>query len=62
MNSDQFERWLRKQGMEIETKKGTGHKIVRNPTTGAKTDLPIHGGAKELKKGTMLGIKKRLGL
>lgn len=62
MNSDQLERWLRKQGMEIINKKGTGHKIAKNPLTGNKTEFPVHGGSKEIKKGTLLKIKKDLGL
>ena len=39
---------------------GGGHLVVR---LGDKmTDLPIHGGNKELKKGLIEGVKKRLGL
>ncbi|GHU04619.1 hypothetical protein FACS1894205_3150 [Alphaproteobacteria bacterium] len=62
MNSSQFERWLKREGMIVETKSGTGHKKVINPTTGAMTDLPIHGGNRELPTELVRGIKKRLGL
>ncbi|NBC34534.1 MAG: addiction module toxin, HicA family [Alphaproteobacteria bacterium] len=62
MNSSQFERWLRKQGMEIYNRKGTGHKEVRCPETGRKTMLPTHGGKQQLKKGLIEAVKKDLGL
>ena len=62
MNSDQFARWLKDQGIVITTKKGTGHKALFNPATGLITDLPTHGGSKQLPKGTVEGIKKKLGL
>jgi mRNA interferase HicA len=61
MNSNQFKAWLAKQGCTFETRKGGGgHLVVR---LGDKmTDLPMHGGNKELKKGLIEGVKKRLGL
>ena len=61
MNSNQFKAWLAKQGCTFETKKsGGGHLVVR---LGDKmTELPMHGGNKELKKGLIEGVKKRLGL
>lgn len=62
MNSDQFERWLRKQGIEVRTKKGGGHKFLINPANGKVSEIPTHGGRKQLKKGLMEGIKKDLGL
>lgn len=62
MNSDQLERWLRQQGMDIRSKGGTGHKLVINPKTGQRTDLPKHGGRKELGTGLVSKIKKSLGL
>lgn len=62
MNSDQFERYLRKRGIEVENKKGTGHKILTNPETGATTELPTHGGRKQLKTGTMKAIMEKLGV
>jgi predicted RNA binding protein YcfA (HicA-like mRNA interferase family) len=48
--------------MEIIDKSATGHKIVINPETGATTELPTHGGRKQLKSGTMNAILKALGL
>lgn len=59
MNSDQFRRHLAKQGCTFEPGKG-GHLIVRRE--GKRSILPQHGGAKQLKKGLMLGIKKDLGI
>jgi mRNA interferase HicA len=59
MNSDQFRRYLAKQGCTFETGKG-GHLVVRH---GDRVSvLPQHGGSKQLKKGLMLGIKKQLGI
>lgn len=62
MNSSQFERWLKKQGIEVATKKATGHKALRNPRNGAVSQLPTHGGQKQLGTGLMNKIKKDLGL
>jgi mRNA interferase HicA len=59
VNSDQFRRYLAKQGCTFEAGKG-GHLIVRRD--GKKSVLPQHGGKKQLKKGLMLGIKKDLGI
>ena len=59
MNSDQFRRYLAKQGCTFEPGKG-GHLIVRRGNK--RSILPQHGGAKQLKKGLMLGIKKDLGI
>lgn len=59
MNSDQFRRYLAKQGCTFEAGKG-GHLVVRR---GDRVSvLPQHGGSKQLKKGLMLGIKKQLGI
>jgi len=61
MNSAEFKRWLKKQGCTFETKRGGGgHIIVR--LGDRMTELPMHGGDKELKKGLVEGIKKQLGL
>jgi mRNA interferase HicA len=60
MNANQFKAWLGKQGCMFETKRGTGHIIVR--LGDKKTELPMHGGGKELGKGLVEHIKKRLGL
>lgn len=62
MNGDQFERWPRKQGIVIETKHGTGHKVVRNPGNGSKSVIPTHGGRKQLGTGLVQKILKDLGL
>lgn len=59
VNSDQFKRWLAKEGCLFEPGKG-GHLIVR---LGDKVAvLPQHGGRKQLKTGTVEAIKKQLGL
>ncbi|WP_366940656.1 type II toxin-antitoxin system HicA family toxin [uncultured Rhodospira sp.] len=62
MNADQFERWLRRQGIEVEPKGSSGHVILRNPSTGATSELPRHGGRKQLGKGLVRKIMKDLGL
>lgn len=61
MNSKQFKRWLTEQGCTFETKKsGSGHLIVRRGE--CKSELPMHGGNKELGKGLVEKIKKDLDL
>lgn len=61
MNSNQFKAWLRQQGCTLEAKPGgSGHLIVR--LGDRKTDLPMHGGSKELGTGLVKKIKKELGL
>ena len=63
MNASQFERWLRRNhGILSETKSGTGHRILRNPRNGLKTDLPVHGGRKQLRTGLMHKIMRELGI
>lgn len=61
MNANEFRRWLDKQGCTFETHKGgSGHLTVRR---GDKvSQLPMHGGNKELGKGLVSRIKKQLGL
>ncbi|QJD91825.1 type II toxin-antitoxin system HicA family toxin [Duganella dendranthematis] len=57
MKQSEFVRWLRQQGATFED--GTNHlKVYLN---GQKTILPRHP-AKELKTGTVEGIKKQLKL
>lgn len=57
MKQSEFKRWLAEQGCQF--KEGGNHtKIYLN---GKQTVMPRHP-SKELKKGTMLGIKKKLGL
>lgn len=61
MNSNQLKAWLRQQGCAFETKPGgSGHLLVRLGSR--KTDLPMHGGGKELGTGLVNKIKKDLGL
>jgi mRNA interferase HicA len=61
MTSQEFKRWLKKQGCTFETPRGgDGHIIVRRGTRIA--DLPIHGKQKELGTGLVHAIKKALGL
>lgn len=61
MNSSELRRWLRKQGCTFETHKGgSGHVTVKR---GDRTSqLPTHGGRKELPRGLVERIKKDLGL
>lgn len=61
MNSDQFRRYLAKQGCTFEASSGKGgHILVRRE--GRTSVLPTHGGAKQLGTGLMNKIKKDLGL
>lgn len=61
MNSGQFRRWLARQGCTFEAKKaGSGHLIVRRGER--KSELPMHGGKKQLGTGLIAKIKKDLGL
>jgi len=57
MNSNEFKRWLAKQGATFGTMKGAHLKVYLN---GKQAILPMH--STELKKGTVEGIKKQLGL
>jgi mRNA interferase HicA len=59
VNSDQFRRYLKKQGCTFEPGKG-GHLIVRRGEL--KSALPQHGGKKQLGTGLMKAIKKDLGI
>ena len=61
MTSAEMERWLKAQGCTIVSWRGKGgHKLVR--LGNKKTILPTHGKNHELPLGTVLGIKKALGL
>ncbi len=61
MNAQEFRKWLAGQGCTFETKKaGSGHIIVRRGDR--KSELPMHGGRKELGTGLVNAIKKQLGL
>lgn len=61
MNASELRRWLRKQGCTFETHKGgSGHLTIRR---GKRTSqLPMHGGNRELGSGLVRKIKKDLGL
>ena len=61
VNASELRRWLRKRGCTFEThKSGSGHVTVRR---GRRTSqLPIHGGRKELGPGLVGKIKKDLEL
>lgn len=60
MNSNQFKRWLKKQGCTFDESLGKGGHIAVYFKS-KKTILPMHG-KKELKKGLIEAIKKQLGL
>lgn len=61
MNAQELKKWLVAQGCSFETKKsGSGHLIVRFGDR--KSELPMHGGRKELGTGLVNAIKKQLGL
>lgn len=57
MNSNEFKRWLAKQGATFAPGKGSHLHVFLN---GRRSVLPMH--ATELKTGTVEGIKKQLGL
>jgi mRNA interferase HicA len=61
VNSSQFKRWLSERGCTFESKRaGSGHLIVR--LGDRKSELPMHGGSKQLGTGLIAKIKKDLGL
>ena len=61
MNANEFRRWLRRRGCTFHTHKGgSGHVTVR--LGDRTTQLPMHGGSKELGRGLVTKIKKDLGL
>lgn len=61
MNANEFRRWLAKQGCTFETHRGgSGHLTVR---LGDKvSQLPVHGGNRELGPKLVHRIKTQLGL
>ena len=61
MNASELRRWLTKRGCTFDTHKGgSGHMTVRR---GRRTSqLPMHGGRRELGKGLVAKIKKDLEL
>jgi mRNA interferase HicA len=61
MNASELRRWLAKQGCTFETHKGgSSHLTVR--LAGRTSQLPMHGGNKELGAGLVSKIKKDVGL
>ncbi|MEG6509470.1 type II toxin-antitoxin system HicA family toxin [Methyloligella sp. 2.7D] len=61
VNAQELKKWLAKQGCTFETKKGgSGHIVVRRGDR--KSELPMHGGRKELGTGLVNAIKRQLGL
>ena len=61
MNSREFQRWLAERGCTFQSKKsGSGHLIVRRGAR--KSELPLHGGKKELGAGLINKIKRDLEL
>jgi mRNA interferase HicA len=61
MNAKELQRYLAKQGARFETHPGgSGHVTVY--LNGKKSQLPMHGGGKELGTGLVNAIKKQLGL
>ena len=57
MNSKEFKRYLTQQGATFQAAKGSHDKVYLN---GKQSILPMHN--TDLKKGTLEGIKKQLGL
>jgi mRNA interferase HicA len=61
MNANERKRWLRRRGCTFEIHQGRGgHLTVRR--YGRKTQLPMHGGKRELGTGLVNKIKRDLGL
>jgi mRNA interferase HicA len=58
LTSAELRRWLEKQGCTFGTQKGSHLKVYLGRE---RTILPMHP-KRELKTGTVAGIKKRLGL
>jgi len=61
MNAGELLRFLRRHGCRIETHKGgSGHVTVRRGER--KSQVPMHGGKKELGTGLVNKIKRDLGI
>jgi len=58
MNSNEFKRWLVKQGCSFGSQKGSHLKVYLN---NKQSILPMHG-KKELGSGLVKAIKKQLGI
>jgi mRNA interferase HicA len=59
MSSNQFKRWLARQGCTFERGKG-GHLLV--PLGDKRSVIPMHGFGKQLGAGLVAKVKKDLGL
>ncbi len=61
MNAAELKRYLKSRGCTFESHRGgSGHLTV--VYKGRKSQLPMHGGGKELGKGLVRAILKQLGL
>ncbi|WP_310187196.1 type II toxin-antitoxin system HicA family toxin [Mesorhizobium sp. BE184] len=61
MNANELKRYLAKQGCTFENHRGgSGHTTIK--LGDKKSQLPMHGGSKELGPGLVAQIKKQLGL
>ena len=61
MKASQLKRWLKRQGCTFDNhRSGSGHVTVRRG--GLVSQLPMHGGSKDLGTGLVAKIKKNLGL
>ncbi len=61
MNASELKRWLSKHGCTfVNHRGGSGHITIYRD--GKKSQLPMHGGNKELSTGLVDKIKKQLGL
>jgi mRNA interferase HicA len=61
VNAKELQRWLKEQGCTFQTHPGgSGHITVY--LNGRKSQLPMHGGSKELGPKLVHQIKKQLGL
>ncbi len=61
MNASELKRYLAKKGCTFENHRGgSGHLTIYYK--GKKSQLPMHGGSKELGTGLVNAIKKQLGI
>ena len=60
MKAKDFHKFLLKYGCEHVSVRGSHYKVL-NPASGEHSTVPIHSG-KDLKKGTLAGILKKLGI
>jgi mRNA interferase HicA len=61
VTSEEFKRWLKKQGCTFTTDRGKGGHILVHHGDRQST-LPMHGSGHELGKGLVASIKRDLGL